>query len=162
MNAEALLTTVARALAEVKLEAVLIGNAAAALQGSPVTTLDFDFCFRDTPVNRRKLAALAVRLHATLSRPHEPVSELVRIEREDTSLQMDFLPDRAIGVQLAALRSRAAHVSLAGCEILVADLQDVADGKRRANRPKDRASLYVIEATIEEKARRADAGHRQP
>ena len=31
------------------LEAVLIGNAGAALQGAPVTTVDFDFFFRRTP-----------------------------------------------------------------------------------------------------------------
>jgi hypothetical protein len=51
MNAGPLLDSVAAALAEVRLEAILIGNAAAAIQGAPVTTVDFDFMFRATPVN---------------------------------------------------------------------------------------------------------------
>jgi hypothetical protein len=45
VNAAALLAEVARKLDEVGLDAVLIGNAAAALQGAPVTTIDFDFFF---------------------------------------------------------------------------------------------------------------------
>ena len=45
MNAEPLLNSVVAALAAVRLEAILIGNAAAALQGAPVTTVDFDFLF---------------------------------------------------------------------------------------------------------------------
>lgn len=48
MNAEPLLNSVAAALAEVRLEAILIGNAAAAIQGAPVTTVDFDFISRHT------------------------------------------------------------------------------------------------------------------
>jgi len=37
----------------------MIGNAAAALQGSPVTTLDIDFMFQKTAGNLKKLKALA-------------------------------------------------------------------------------------------------------
>ena len=48
MNAGPLLESIVIALAEARLEAVLIGNAAAALQGAPVTTVDFDFMFRAT------------------------------------------------------------------------------------------------------------------
>ena len=44
------LLRVLRAMRRHDLEAVLIGNAAAALHGAPVTTIDFDFMFRDTPV----------------------------------------------------------------------------------------------------------------
>lgn len=46
---------------ELKFDAVLIGNAAAALQGAPVTTVDFDFLFRKTSRKLVKLKALAPR-----------------------------------------------------------------------------------------------------
>src|SRR5439155_27095796 len=64
MNAEPLLRLVARVVAKRKLDVVMIGNAAAALQGSPVTTLDVDFMFRDTPLNLRKLRRIADDLDA--------------------------------------------------------------------------------------------------
>ncbi len=51
MDAAPLLTKVVAALADSHLEAILIGNAAAAIHGAPVTTLDFDFLFRPTPLN---------------------------------------------------------------------------------------------------------------
>jgi hypothetical protein len=39
---------------------VLVGNAAAAIQGAPGTTLDYDFMFRHTPLNMKKLKKVAV------------------------------------------------------------------------------------------------------
>jgi hypothetical protein len=48
---------VGRRLHDVGLEAVLIGNAAAALRGAPVTTVDLDFLFRRTPRSIAKLKA---------------------------------------------------------------------------------------------------------
>jgi hypothetical protein len=54
MDARPLLERVARALSVARLEAVLVGNAGAALQGAPVTTVDFDFMFRKTAANVRR------------------------------------------------------------------------------------------------------------
>ena len=51
MNATPLLARLLKALVEQKLEVVLIGNAAAAIHGAPVTTLDFDFMFREIPAD---------------------------------------------------------------------------------------------------------------
>ena len=53
-----------------RLDVVLIGNAAPALQGAPVTTLDFDFMFRKTPTNMRKLKVFAQQLGAVILRPY--------------------------------------------------------------------------------------------
>ena len=46
MDAAPLLVRLLQAFDAAKLETVLIGNAAAAIHGAPVTTLDFDFMFR--------------------------------------------------------------------------------------------------------------------
>jgi hypothetical protein len=73
MDAAPLLNAIAAALAEARLEAILIGNAAAALHGAPVTTVDFDFMFRATPRNLRKLKQLATRLEAMILRPITPL-----------------------------------------------------------------------------------------
>ena len=72
MDAKPLLAEVGRALQEAGLEVVLIGNAAAALQGAPVTTVDFDFLFRKSPRNLAKLKRFAASLRATVLRPYCP------------------------------------------------------------------------------------------
>lgn len=92
MNATPLLSSLLAALAEVKVEVVLIGNAAAAIQGAPVTTIAFDFMFRDTPTNLRKLKMAAKVLPAIVMRPYYPVSKLYRMVNDDTGLQADFMP----------------------------------------------------------------------
>jgi hypothetical protein len=69
MDASPILSRLAQVLAEHNLEAVLIGNAAAALHAAPVTTLDFDFLFRKTARNMRKLKAVADSLGAIVLRP---------------------------------------------------------------------------------------------
>ena len=91
MNAEPFLAEIARHLRDLRFDAVLIGNAAAALHGAPVTTVDFDFMFRRTAVNLRKLKALAARLNATVLRPYYPASDMFRVVRDDDGLQLDFM-----------------------------------------------------------------------
>src|SRR5262249_22474818 len=73
------------------LEAILVGNAAAALQGATVTTIDIDFLFRRSPANIRKLKAIADELDAVVLRPYYPVSPLWRVVRDSDALQLDFM-----------------------------------------------------------------------
>src|SRR3990172_6266273 len=91
MDATPYLAEIGRGLRQVGLDAVLIGNAAAALQGAPVTTIDLDFLFRKTPRNLRKLKALARALEATILRPYYPASDLYRVVRDTDGLQLDFM-----------------------------------------------------------------------
>jgi hypothetical protein len=142
---------VARLLAKHALDVVLIGNAAAALQGSPVTTLDIDFMFRKTTRNLLKLRALADDLGAMVLRPYYPASELYRVSRDGDGLQLDFMA-RIDGVRdFASLRGRSHPAVFAGHEIQVAALEDIIRSKEAANRPQDRAVLPVLRRTLREK-----------
>ena len=60
----------------VRLQAVVIGNAASMLNGAPVTTQDIDLLIRDTKLNRRKLARFAAEIGAAAPRP---ISELSNV-----------------------------------------------------------------------------------
>jgi predicted nucleotidyltransferase len=150
MNAEPLLRQVAQALASARLEAVMVGNAAAALHGAPVTTLDIDFMFRKTPTNLSRLKALARGLQASILKPYYPVSDLYRIVNDDQGLQLDFMP-RLHGVRsFEGLRARASRVEFGQCSLLVASLKDVIASKRAAGRARDLAVLEILEKTLEQ------------
>jgi predicted nucleotidyltransferase len=150
MDATLALVQVGRALQEAGLEAVLIGNAAAALQGAPVTTVDFDFLFRKTARNLAKLKAFARRLHAVVLRPYYPASDLFRVVRDEDGLQVDFMATIHGIRSFEGVRDRASEVDIQGVPILVASLEDVIRSKRAANRPRDRAVLEILEKSREE------------
>ena len=148
MDARPQLERICHALAAAKLECVLIGNAAAALQGAPVTTLDFDFFFRDTPANRRKLVRFAKELGAMVLRPYYPASSMFRVTDDDLTIQADFM-GAIHGVRsFEGARKRAATMTIGDGELLVLSLEDILKSKRAAGRPKDRAVLHVLEATL--------------
>ena len=132
MDARPVLFRIARLLAEHGLEAVLIGNAAAALQGAPITTVDFDFMFHKTPANLRKLKSLAAALDAVILRPYYPASDLFRLVRDEDGLQIDFMGSIHGVRSLASLRSRARVVAFEGAQLLVADLADIKNSKQAA------------------------------
>jgi len=153
MDAGPLLESVVAALAEVRLEAILIGNAAAALQGAPVTTVDFDFMFRPTPVNLAKLKKFARRLDAVILRPYYPMSSLYRVMNDDRGLQADFMPTIHGVKSFNSLRSRAEKIALGGHGLWIANLADIIASKRAAGRPRDKAVLEILEKTLREKLR---------
>jgi len=150
MDARPLLARIAKVLEEQNLEAVLIGNAAAALQGAPVTTVDFDFMFRKTPANLRKLKALARALDAVILRPYYPVSDLFRVVRDEDGLQLDFMTTVHGVRSLASLRSRARKMALGDARLLVATLADIIKSKRAAGRPRDLAVLPILDKALHE------------
>lgn|SRR5690348_4409048 len=162
MDARPVLSTLARVLNEVGLEAVLIGNAAAALQAAPVTTIDFDFMFRKTPRNVQKLKALAKDLGGVLLRPYYPSSGLFRLVRDEDGLQIDFMATIHGVKSFASLRARARTLVFEGHALLVADLADIIQSKRAAGRPRDKAVLGILEKALDEKARDQKTKTRRP
>ena len=153
MDAAPLIAEVGRAMEAVGLEAVLIGNAAAALRGAPVTTVDLDFLFRRTPRNVQKLKQLAARLGATVLRPYYPVSDLFRIVRDDDGLQLDFMGSIHGIRSYEGLRDRGSTLEIGDAKILVASLDDVIRSKRAAKRPRDLAVLGLLEKAREEEGK---------
>lgn len=151
MNAEPILTLIAKTLHDCRLEVILVGNAAAALQGAPVTTLDFDFMFRDTPLNLKKLKKVAATLGMTISQPFHPASDLFRLIQAETGLQLDFM-SRLHGIKsFESLKFRATHVRFGQDKLLVAELKDIIRSKKALGRPKDKAVLELLEKTQHEK-----------
>ncbi|MFM7289647.1 MAG: hypothetical protein ACKOEX_07070 [Planctomycetia bacterium] len=148
MNATPLLSRLLAACADERLETILIGNAAAALHGAPVTTLGFDFLFRDTPANLKKLKAVAKALGAVILRPYYPVSKLYRMVDDDTGLQADFMPVIHGVRSFASLKSRAESRDVGGCTVLVAALDDIIKSKKAADRDRDRAVIPILEKTL--------------
>lgn len=151
MTALPLLKSIAAALNRTRLEAVLIGNAAAALQGAPVTTLDFDFMFRRTPGNIQKLKRFSSALEATILRPYYPMSGLFRVVNEDLGLQVDFMSTIHGIRSFNQLRSRAEEIRVGSQPLLVANLGDIIASKKAASRARDRAVLEILEQTLHEK-----------
>lgn len=148
MHAGPLLKEVLQAFQKHRLETVMIGNAAAALHGAPVTTLDFDFMFRATPLNMKKLKGVAVTLKAVILRPYYPVSKLYRMCSDDSGLQLDFMPVIHGIRSFESLRSRAKEVEVLGLPLLLASLEDIILSKRAAGRARDIAVLPTLEETL--------------
>ena len=148
MDATPYLVEIGHRLHDVGLEAVLIGNAAAALQGAPVTTIDFDFMFRKTPRNLEKLKALARKLDATILRPFYPASDLYRVVRDD-GLQLDFMA-AVHGIRsFEGLRDRGTDLEIEDTVIRIASLPDIIKSKKAARRPRDIAVIDILEKALE-------------
>lgn len=149
MNAGPFLLEIMQALRTARLEAILIGNAGAALRGAPVTTQDFDFLIRPSPQFRTKVARLAEILHASVSTPYYPVSNVVRL-RNQNGLIIDLLPRMSAIRSFESLRSRSDTVRMGDESMRIASLDDIVRSKRAAGRPKDLAVLPILEEVLRE------------
>ncbi len=124
MDAPPIYALLARALDELGLEAILTGNAAAALYGPSVTAVRFSFVFRKTPANVTKLKALARRLHAVAFETYYPGTGLFRLQRDEDLLQVDFMNGINGVCSLEGLRRRAVRMDFGGRGLLVAGSAD--------------------------------------
>ena len=160
MNAGPLIRRLVRAANVARLECIVIGNAGAALNGAPVTTLDFDLFVRDTGKAMEKIRALARELGADVIPATSPLSTMVRVENEREAIYLDLI-DRPAGLgSFAAVRARAQELKLGAPRsyVSVASLADIIRSKKALGRPKDLSVLPILELTLSEarKAKKAD------
>jgi hypothetical protein len=158
MDALPFLELLARELNKTGLEAILVGNAAAALQGAPVTTIDFDFLFRNTARNVAKVKTLAKALDATVARPFYPSSGMYRLTRVSDNLQVDLMTAIDGVRSFESLRAQSEKATFDGHPLLVASLKAIIESKRAAGRPQDMAVLGILEETLHEKEARKPEG----
>jgi hypothetical protein len=144
---ESFLEQLALALSEVGLEAIIVGMAAAAVQGVPAMTEDVDLLVRDTALNRKKVAKLCERLGGL-----KPVkaSELADVETllggaAPVDIVYDHLPG---GLTFARVKAGSANLRIGKGTARVASLRDIIQSKKAANRPKDIAQLPLLESTL--------------
>lgn len=148
---ELLLSNVLKALRKVRLEAILVGNAGAALQGAPVMTQDIDFFVRDTELNRKKIRDLAELLGLSLYKRDEAISEVITAEGKE--LIIDFIFRLAPDQKYESIRARAKRIKIGDHFCLVADLEDIIKSKKAAGRVKDIAVIKLLEDTLKVKKR---------
>ncbi len=135
---------------------VLIGGVAATLHGSPLRTGDTDICPESTPDNLGRLASALRELNARIRT--EGVAgglafscdaaflsrvALLNLETDAGDLDVSYIPTGTGGYDDLALR--ADRFDLNGVVAPTAALLDVIRSKTAANRPKDQATLPLLE-----------------
>ena len=145
MDATDILCKISEAFYHAELDAVMIGNAAAALQGAPVTTLDIDFAIKEDDSTLMRLNKVADELDANFVN----YAPFFQIQAPEQDLYLDFLCN-VIGVDsFDSLFQNSTKVSFDGIYHLhIASIEDIIKSKRCAGQPKDLAVLPILEKTL--------------
>jgi hypothetical protein len=147
MSADAdVLESIARAITEARLDAIVVGNAASELHGAPIATEDVDLLIRDTRLNRQKLKTFADVLGGHTVDIHDLITA-TRIHLPD--VYVDILFDKiGGGLTFNSVRSRAKKMPIGEHSLTVASLEDVIKSKEAAGRKKDLAVLPILRDTL--------------
>ena len=146
-----------QALVEEKVDFLVVGLAAAALQGAPAVTQDIDLWFRDLsdPALPRALRkAGAIYIPPTLQNP--PLLAGGDAGLFDVVVNMDGLGS------FAQESRRALRIPVGSVEVRVLPLARIIASKRASDRPKDRAILPVLEDALRVLQSRKRPGRRAP
>lgn len=157
---------VIRTLLEHGVDFVVIGGYAAVLHGSPSVTLDADICPSREPDNLDRLAAGLKAVHARIRTESDPEGIPVTLDRGFLSQMkmVNLVTDGGafdLGFEPAAfeggyteLLPHAVIYQIDDLRVPVASLSDIIRSKRAAGRPKDHATLPILEALQDEIAYR--------
>jgi hypothetical protein len=131
------------ALVEEDVPFLVVGLAAAALQGAPAVTQDIDLWFADLADPRFRAALRKAGVAYVAPGPNNPPllagagADLFDIVQRPDGL--DSFDKEA---------KRAVRVRLGGVDVPVLPLERIIKNKKAAGRPKDRAILPVLEDTL--------------
>lgn len=141
-------------------EFVIIGGAAAMIQGAPVLTLDLDIVHRRTPDNVARLlrVLIAVSAHLRADRRNIVPTEAMLLGRGHVLLAttegpLDVLGEIGDGQDYEWLLQRQDTIARGGAVVRVVNLPTLIALKTAAGRPKDRVMLPVLLATLDERNR---------
>jgi hypothetical protein len=147
-------------LCAARVEFIVVGGAAAVIQGAPITTQDLDIVHSRDEGNVRRLLDLLLRLDATMrydlaNRGLKPTLELLRGHGQinlSTALgPLDPLCELEDGLGYDQLLEHSEVVNDGSLSLRVLDLPTLIAVKTRAGRPKDRLALPILIATLEER-----------
>ncbi len=142
-------------------EFVIVGGAAAVLQGAPVTTLDLDIVHRRTPENVARLLAVLERLDATMRydlarRNLRPTAEMLggrgQINLSTSLGPLDPLCEIDDGLGYEELLPHTDQITDGSIALRVLDLPTLISVKLKTGRAKDRMVVPVLVATLQERS----------
>ena len=157
---EADLPALLEKLCDASVEFIVVGGAAAVLQGAPITTNDLDIVHRKTPDNSARLLELMLQLDAIMRydfahRGLRPTAEMLAGRGQinlSTSLgPLDPLCQLDEGRGYDELLAHTETVIEEGRLLRVLDLPTLIEVKTKAGRPKDRVVLPILIATLQER-----------
>lgn len=129
------------ALNELGVRYLIVGMSGALLQGATLSTEDIDVWFER--LGDERIGEAARRCGgAWITRMQPPRFAGAMGERLDVVTSMSGLPS------FDDEYSNAIDVDLGGVVVKVLPLERIIASKRAADRPKDRAALYLLEATL--------------
>jgi len=146
-----------QALVEEGVEFLVVGLAAAALQGAPAVTQDIDLWFRDlsNPALRRALRRVgAIYVPPSLQNP--PL-----LAGGDAGLFDVVVKMHGLG-SFAQEARRALRIPIGTVEVRVLPLARIIASKKAAGRPKDRAILPALEDALRVLQSRKRPARRSP
>ncbi len=145
-------------LTQHRLEFILVGGVAGALQGAPIVTQDVDIVYRIEEANIARLKAALTELNAVAR------GDSRRLAFNETHLRttghklamtdagpLDVLGSINDGLLFEDLIDSSDLLEVAGVAVRVLSLERLVELKRQLARPKDLAVLPVLEATLRER-----------
>lgn len=147
-----------RLLGEFRVECVIVGGVAGAVQGAAIPTVDLDVCYARNPPNLNRLANALQSVNAHLRGAPEGLPFILDAETLSKGLNFTFVTDigtldllgevRGVGFYDDVLADSVIY-ELFGYHFPVIEIGKLIAAKRAAGRPKDLIAIPELEAIQE-------------